>query len=202
MKKLQIWKNFSTTNIDDYCRCLFHNDYQCLLVAGEYDQNEALKEWEKISMRYAELVGGSAIERYKAKMKEELEMTLRVNSASVCHTVLMYKYMDASAIEVLRSFGYDVNFTPENYDDKLNVLYAKIMTGFSQLKTLRAEISKMNNDTDKPTEQQFMDYVAIISKFMGFNIQRTTLLQDFASYCRIYDAECERLNKINSKLTK
>lgn len=202
MKKLKTWKSFSTTNIDDYCRCLFNNDYQCLLVAGEYDHNEALKEWEKISIKYAELVGGAAIERYKAKMKEELEMTLRVNSASVCHTVLMYKYMDASAIEVLRSFGYDVNFTPENYDDKLNVLHAKIMTGFSQLKILRAEIEKMNSENDKPTEQQFNDYIAIIGKFMGFNIHRTTLLTEFASYCRIYDTECERIKKINSKLTK
>jgi hypothetical protein len=168
--------------------CLVHSDYSSLVVKGDFTPEELAKKWQEIYTYYSELTGDSKqTQEYVYILKQFAESQSRYIALHAAIKALSTGY-NKEAEEVINSLGYNTKFDGLKMDEYMNELERnmKRLKGVTtSLKVARATLDDYLKKKQKWDEKKFSEFLAAVSKFIGFPVTYDTLLINFASYVNL-----------------
>jgi hypothetical protein len=204
VKKDHIMKrNCADLTVYDFIRCSFHKDFSVLFSKKSMfePENEAQKQaidtiWQGIIEEWAQLTENPSYKELLELMNEVIRLQDIVLKTDVALTVLNYKYHEES-IEILKGLGYPVEFPK---DDKQKYL-KDAETCMNRLKGVKIQlemavkaITELQKGSENgQTENEFMDGVAYLGKFLGTPINiKNTSMYEYASYIRMNNKAAQK----------
>lgn len=187
--------------LDKFIECLCNENYSVLVISGTPSQEEILKSWEELYMKYLEVVGGDELQDRVVMIKEISAMTFRIERAEALLEVLSVAPSEG-LYEQIYSLGYNIQSLPYN-ESNINIL-AKRVTAFMKLDVVNIKIliERLNSKTTdkKQTEADFYNMLAEIGDTFKIVLkEQETSVMTFAIYFNKYKQKVEQLNRQHLK---
>jgi hypothetical protein len=169
-----------------------NGDYTALLKSGQATDAELKTIWAALYSDYLELTKETS--EYKSYLfvfkKLATEQSILVMLAGAYQS-LLYGY-NAELDAQLKDRGIDLKIAEVQHDfmaymDRLKKIETYIKGAKMSLITAQNEYQEYIKKQEKLGDSDYMNYVAAVSKAMGFNIPLETPLIQWVSYCNLFD---------------
>ena len=191
-----------TLPLNAFIDALVDNNYTGLVLSGRPTESEISDAWEQIYTQYTEISGNSLFTAYATKLKDYGRTLTKMNILISSIEVLSLMY-NADVVQALNDVGFKCTFDQNDIEaymadlDKLsnyaNSVSVKLKYASGQLDEAKQQ---MNNKA--ATRADFVNSIAIVSKYMGFKIDPTcTAVAEFVTYQKML--EQEQRHTLNTK---
>ena len=140
-----------------------------------------------ILIDYAEALKSSEYIAHSDMVEKLVKTKAKYISILMAIKVLAVRY-SPDMVKLLQDYGYNYKFDlndPIQFINDLNMVVKKSKTLLVELEQLRVDLERTNREP--ATESEWIDGIAVISKYMGFRIDRDVVtLGEYASYQRQY----------------
>jgi len=185
----------------NFINCLVDHDFRWLMrdEVGEYNEEQAKRNWDSIYLEYLELIGNDDL-GYLIKISLEIQSLQSLIIATECAINSLYKNKDEKLIKILLEVGYKVELMAgwdayfqslENIRIRLGALNLEHKRKLAEFENLKAL-----NRHGKISMDYFEDTLIILTKYMGVHLRKTDLTtSEFARMLRKYNKEAEKWHK-------
>lgn len=188
-----IYKKCSELPLNIFIRIILEDDIKLIVIDGEYSESEIANTWSEIYSEYFELSGSSDCKHMINTAKSIVIAENKISIINACCAVLMHNHND-SMYKALSSIGFKL----KRIDDKNERLKA-IESLTTRAKSLvhiisenSREFNKLNNNSNKLTEQDYIESIASLSKFQGYKIDtKETTVAEYLAIQKHYKTELE-----------
>jgi hypothetical protein len=191
----KILNDCEVVTMDKFINCLCKQNYSCLVVSGEFSDNEKFEAWQDIFYQYCDLLNTN---EYKIMLK--LMKSIGINEAkliaiNLCLIVLSHNY-NQECIDILKKYGYNYAY---NFDDKEQ--YLKDLQNVQSINkgvkmNLLNDEKNLERLTDKKKKQvrasDFDEIFISLNSRLKFGFKITKQNTTIAEYCSM-------INVINKK---
>ena len=180
------FKDIKTLTLADFMECLINHVYLSLIEQGSPTDDELKAAWDSIYLDYIELtVGTTEYKAYQTVLRQFTEAHSRYLALISGIQALSLGY-SKEVVDGLAELGYPIELKEndiKNYTNELKKLDPHIKGAELILKQAKKDIDEYTMGRGKEmTEAMYHEYIAAVSKFMGFQISLTTSLIQWISY--------------------
>lgn len=114
--------------MDKFIRCLVKNDKSCLVVSGEFTDDEKEKNWEYILLDYFDLLNSNKTKLLIKLIKDIGKNECKVEVINLCVLILSNQNEVISdeafdiCTELLKKYNYNYDIPKNDYDKRIEIL--------------------------------------------------------------------------------
>ena len=191
-----------TLPLNAFIDALVDSDYTGLVLSGKPTDAEIADAWEKIYDQYSQISGNSLFTSYMLKLQEYGRALVKMNILISSIEVLSLMY-NADVVQALNDVGFKCTFDQNDIEaymadlDKLSKYAANVSVKLKHTSG-QLEEAKKQMSNKAATRADFVNSIAIVSKYMGFKIDPTcTAVAEFVTYQKML--EQEQRHTLNTK---
>jgi len=169
--------------INTFKRAYFRGELEGLIKEGIPGVNELTDTWESLLFDYSSLIKSSD-SSYLLKLKKQVEiLSLDIEYIEGALIVLPVQFDAEIASHITNVIGIDCEYTPENrpeFERQINRTRSLLKSKKQDLSELQDELLKLENihDSKPQTEDEFDATVVMLSKFIGYRIDKDVVTMD------------------------
>ena len=196
----RLYSRCSETPLDVFIDCVVNKNYSRLIREGKPLQKEIDAAWQKLWFEYCDLSGSAEYRQLFQLIKEAgylegkiLSIRLAIQCISASNST--------DCINILHNYGYRYAFdraNPDEFAKDIERVVTKSKSIELLLQSTKSQIDKINarQSGEKATETYFDDYLTVLSRHMGFRINRKVIsVTEFLRMKKMYELETERINE-------
>lgn len=188
----RIVKSASECTLQHYMEIVYRDNLKCLIVSGEATETELMQAKVDILQDFSLLTGSAVSSSLLTALNRLSVLKWQVLGLNIMLKSIQHNVVDDEVRKHAQSNHITLTDDPEkNYKAVKRVINS--LTG--KIQEAQARIDKIMSSTkkgEKSTEKDFMEQIALVSKFMGFRIDPlSTYLSEFASYLSMYRQHVE-----------
>ena len=202
------YNNIDSTPLSIFRLVIDTGELKHLLIKGEYDENEALKNWMMLYDGYT-LTVKSKTNNIVFSLKKQVYLLsgqyqiisnclFAIQELYNCNLINMENKFDYDYfIRTINGYGFRFDIT-KSIPDELERVSKELKNKRSQILSLNKKIENYNTGS----KQTFIDTISMIEKYLGFQIKETeTMVSKFVSYLNQYleHAKQHKDNRVNRR---
>ena len=187
MSKLKTYKDCFDLPLSKFIDAIVDQNYNALVISGTATDQELTDLWESIYAQYCELSNNSQYSDYQSKLKDYGLMKQRLIVLAGAVQVLSVAY-NKEVADALITVGFRHTLDPlkpDNYLKELERLSKQCGAFSGRVKMAENQLNDLTKHIEKKktTRKDFIDSVAVVSRFVGFRIDPSIItVAEFASY--------------------
>lgn len=182
----------SKCTLQQYIEIVYRDNLKCLIVSGTATETELTQAKIDILQDFSLLTGSTVSSSLLSALNKLSVLKWQVLGLNIMLKSIQNNVIDDEVKKHAERNRITLTDDPEkNYKAVKRVINS--LSGKIQEVTARIDkITSSSQKGEKSTEKDFMEQIAIVSKFMGFRIDPiVTYLSEFASYLSMYRQHVE-----------
>lgn len=173
----------------NFIRMVVESDYRFILKKPFKEQKDInlSEKWEIVFEEYTVLTGNVSNKALFSLLKDiyGLEIKLRLTYSCIDY---LTQWFNQDLCDVLKSMGYDGEFTIETMEKDLRNTFAEAKRLTLQLRDNETDYNATGKNDKEPTAKDFQSLLVHLSKFVGFKLDSKNLtVAEFVSFLDEYN---------------
>lgn len=173
--------------MDKFIRCLCHADYSCLVIEGEFTDEEKYQAWQSIFIEFLDAENSQNTQEVVHLQSKINDNSKKLTIIELCLTLLSYyhtglvKDSDKEiAVNQLKKYGFNYQYSNESMSEDLQRVQSISKTTVINLKSDRSQLERLTEKHQNTVkESDFAKIFIILNKnFAGgfkYTPQNTTV---------------------------
>lgn len=186
--------------LSTFIKCYTQGNMDALVLAGDPTEAQLANAWQSLKLQYYDASGNGAALQAGERQKLLNAYILFINRVRLNMQALATHY-HAGIVAELREDGFDYPLTPATLQDDLQYISNELVGWEVKKEQLEKELQEdagRGNSNTAITEDYFLEQLAELRKFEGYNTPVTRLADEMTvyDYCislKRYNAHAERL---------
>jgi len=168
----KILSKCSEVTMDKFIECLCNQNYSCLIISGDFTNEEQFETWNNLFYEYCDLINSKEYQLILKYMKSVGINEAKLTAINLCLVVLSHGY-NQDCVDVLKNYGYNYKFSSESLLNDLKNVQNISKGAEIKLQNDRKQLEMLTNKKKKQVKESDFDKIFIyISKYMGFVVKK------------------------------